>query len=73
MTVQTICSGASPRARHGCAAAGPVGVGEVEPVDHHQADPVEQPDERQQQRVGVRREPAHRQVRGAVQDGEPPP
>ena len=38
-------------------------VGEVEPVDHHEAQAVEQRDARQDQRVGVRREPAHREVR----------
>ncbi len=37
--------------------------GLVEPVDHHDAEPVEQGGDRQQQRVGVRRPAADREVR----------
>ena len=36
-------------------------------MDHHQAQAVEQRDARQHQRVGVRREPAHREVRHGEQ------
>ena len=36
-------------------------------MDHHQPQAVEQRDDRQQQRVGVRREAAHRQVRAGEQ------
>ena len=46
---------------------GLVDRGEVQPVDHHQAQPVEQRDAGQDQRVGVGREPAHREVRHGEQ------
>ena len=45
---------------------GLVDPGQVEPVDHHQAQPVEQRHAGQDQRVGVGGELAHRDVR----DGE---
>ena len=41
-----------------------VGVGEVEPVDHREPEPVERSDDRQQDRVGVRRDHADRDVAG---------
>ena len=48
-------------------------LGEVQAVNHHQAQPVQQRDHRKQQRVGVRREPPHREMRtgeqGQVRDG----
>ena len=54
---------------------GALGVGEVEPVDHDESQAVEQRDARQQQRVGVRREPADGEVRDGEQGqvGEPAP
>ena len=37
-------------------------VGAIEPVDHRQAQTVEHRDDRQQDRVGGRRQPAHCEV-----------
>lgn len=59
-----------PQQLHGGVRAG-VGVGDVQPVDHHQAEPGEDGDAGQQQRVGVGREPADDEVRGGPQRGEP--
>jgi hypothetical protein len=54
---------------------GALGVGEVQPVDHDEAQPVEQRHAGQDQRVGVRREPAHGHVRereeGEVREPHP--
>ena len=47
-----------------------VALGQVQPVDHHQAQPVQQRHHRQQQRVGVRREASDGQVRAAEQGQE---
>ena len=46
-------------------------VGEVEAVDHREAEPVERGDERQQHRVGVRRDDADGHVGGDDQAGQP--
>jgi hypothetical protein len=45
-------------------------AGFLQPVDHHDAKPVEQRGERQQQRVGVRGQPSHREMRGKHKHGE---
>ncbi len=45
-------------------------AGLLQPVDHHDAEPVQQRGQRQQQRVGPRGQPAHRHVRRADQHGE---
>ena len=42
-------------------------------MDQHQAEPVEQGDDRQDERVGVRREPAHGQVRDQRRSAKPAP
>ena len=48
-----------------------VAAGLLQPVDHYDAEAVEHRRERQQQRIGPRGEPAHRQVRDPHQHGEP--
>jgi hypothetical protein len=42
-------------------------VGQVEPMDHHQPQPIEQRDAGQDQRVGIGCEPPHRDMGGAEQ------
>ena len=51
-----------------CRTAGLLLQAEVEAMDHHQAQPVERHRDRQQQRVGVRRDPADHQVRDEADD-----
>ena len=48
-------------------------VGDVEPVDHHQPEPVEQGDDREQEGVGVRRPPPQHEVEGEGDAEQPPP
>jgi hypothetical protein len=47
---------------------GAVGVGQVQPVDHGQPEPVDGRHGREQHGVGVRREPPQHQVRGGEQE-----
>ena len=56
------------RADHDAGIAAPPGL--LQAVDHHDAQAVEQRGQREQQRVGVRRQPAHRHVGGTDQDRE---
>ena len=46
---------------------GQLARGEIQTVNHHQSQPVQQRDDRQQERVGVRREPPHREMRTGEQ------
>ncbi len=53
---------------HEARVAAPPGL--LQAVDHHDAEAVEQRGQRQQQRIGIRRQPAHRDVGRGDQDGE---
>ena len=55
------------------ARGGPRNLGEVDPMDHDQAEPVEERDQRQDQRVGVGGEAPHREMGDGVdaEEGEP--
>ena len=69
--VHTTWVGAAAPAR-GLRCSAPVGQSEVQAVDHHQAEAVEQHRDRQQQRVGVRRHPADDQVGDEADDERSP-